>query len=57
MVDNQKTGPVILYPDAIETPFGRAGFDQIQNAYIKEELQKSFINPSITTGSYKVSIR
>ena len=52
----RKLSPVVLYPDAIETPFGRAEFDQIENAYIKEELQKSFIKPSIPTGSYKVLI-
>lgn len=52
----RKTGPVRLYADAIETPYGRAAFADIRNAYIEEEKEKSFINPNIVTGSVKLLI-
>lgn len=44
-----KLGPVRLYHDAIETPFGRVLFDDIRTASIREEGERSFINPDLTT--------
>ena len=52
----RKTGPVRIFTYAIETPYGLATFKNIKNAYMKEETRKSFINPNITTGSYKLLI-
>lgn len=52
----RKTGPVTVFTDAIETPYGRAGFADIQNAYLKKESQSSLINPKLVTGSVRLLI-
>lgn len=40
-----KTGPVVVYQDAIETPFGKAAFSNIKDAYVQASQQPSLIDP------------
>lgn len=43
----RRTGPVMIYAEAIETPYGRVSFDNIRNASIEEEKERSLINQNI----------
>ncbi len=52
----RKTGPVYIYADAIETPYGRADFADIRDAGIKTEKEASLINPNIVTGQTRLLI-
>lgn len=50
----QKLGPVTLYENAIETPYGIVDYPNIRNAYIHIDKQPSMINPSITRKSTRM---
>jgi len=50
----RKISEVRIYADRIETPYGIASFDQIKDARIETERDRSFINPNITTGTYRL---
>ncbi len=41
----RKIGPVNLYANAITTPYGKLPFDKIRSIYIKEEQDKSLLQP------------
>ena len=43
----QKTGPVVIYNDAIETVYGRVSFSQIKNSNIIAAGNRSIINPDL----------
>ena len=51
-----KIGPVIIYTNAITTPYGTVKFARIDNAYIEEQRQPSLVNPSLTRSRYKLLI-
>lgn len=53
---SRKIGPVHIYADRIETPYGSATFDRIRDASIETERERSFVNPNITTRSYRLLI-
>ncbi len=42
---SRKTSDIIIYTDAVETPYGRAEFGNIKNAAIELDKQPSFVNP------------
>ena len=42
----RKTGPVSIYKDAVETPYGRASFAAIKDAYIHADKEPSLIDPN-----------
>jgi hypothetical protein len=42
----QKVGPVKIYRHAVETPYGKAAFQDIKNIYIHLDQQPSRINPN-----------
>ncbi len=46
----KKTGPVRIYADSIETPFGRAAFEDIVNAQIEDYRKPSLVNPAQNRG-------
>ena len=46
----QKTGPVLIYEDAIRTPYGTVPFSEIVKAEIKDNKTTSMINPNLSTG-------
>jgi len=41
----RKIGPVSIDASSITTPYGKLPFDRISNIYIKEEQQKSLLQP------------
>ncbi len=41
----RKIGPVNLYADAIETPYGKLPFEDVGSIYIKMEQEKSLLKP------------
>lgn len=45
-LDLRRTGPVFIYRDAVETPFGKAAFRDISRVYIHLDQQPSRINPN-----------
>ena len=47
----QKTGSVLIYPDAIRTPYGTVKFAEIVKAEMKDNETSSIINPNLATGS------
>jgi hypothetical protein len=52
----QKLSVVRIYADRIETPYGSASFDRIKNAAIETERERSFVNPNLTTDSFRLLI-
>ncbi len=50
----QKTGPVILYAEAVETVYGKVAFAQIKNASITTMGNKSRINPQQQRGGSRL---
>lgn len=46
----KKTGPVRIYADSIETPFGKAAFEDILNAKIEDYRKPSLVNPGQSRG-------
>lgn len=52
----KKIGTVAIYPDAIETSYGRAAFEHIRNAGFKDDKQPSLINPNISRKTTKLLI-
>lgn len=53
---NLKTGPVVLYPDRIETAYGTASFSNIKKAYLLDNRQPSIINPNINRKTVKMLV-
>lgn len=43
--EQQKIGPVLIFENAISTPYGKADFQNIRNAHIEVTRQKSWVNP------------
>jgi hypothetical protein len=52
----RKVGPVSVFADAIETPYGKANFADIRNAFIETETERSLLNANITTASVRLLI-
>lgn len=50
----QKTGPVIIYADAIETTYGKSSFRDIKNASITVAGNKSLVNPNQQRGATRL---
>jgi len=50
----QKTGPVIVFTDAVETVYGRVSFDQLKNASITTMGNQSRINPQQQRGGSRL---
>ncbi|MBX2875990.1 MAG: hypothetical protein KTR30_27970 [Saprospiraceae bacterium] len=46
----QKTGPVLIYADAVETTYGKSYFRDIKNASITVAGNKSLVNPNQQRG-------
>lgn len=42
----RKTGPVAIYEDAVETPYGKAAFRTMKDAYIHADNEPSLIDPA-----------
>jgi len=52
----RKAGPVAIYADAVETPYGKAAFDAIKDAYIYADKQASFIDPGRSVRTTKILV-
>lgn len=52
----RKTGPVTLYQDAIETPYGKASFGAIKDAYIHADREPSLIDPARAVRTTKMLV-
>jgi len=52
----RKIGPVSLYADAITTPYGKLPFNKINNIYIKEEKEKSLLQPQGNNKSIRLLV-
>ena len=52
----RKTSPVAIYEDAVETPYGKAAFNTIKDAYIYADKQSSFIDPSRSVRTTKMLV-
>ncbi len=50
----KKTGPVIIYVDAIETTYGKSFFRDIKNASITVAGNKSLVNPNQQRGATRL---
>lgn len=50
----RKVGPVHLYEDHMETPYGTVAYTDISNAYIYVDKEPSFVNPNITRRSTRL---
>ncbi len=50
----QKTGPVLIYADAVETTFGKSYFQDIKNASITVAGNQSLINPNQQRGATRL---
>ena len=50
----RKTGPVYLYKEAIETPYGKTSYDKIRRAYIDLNGKTSLVSPGTTTKSVRM---
>ena len=52
----QKSGPVAVYADAVETPYGRAAFSTVKDAYIHVDNQPSLISPGRNVRTTKMLV-
>ncbi|MCO6493379.1 MAG: hypothetical protein J5I98_33470 [Phaeodactylibacter sp.] len=52
----RKTGPVVIYADAVETPFGKAPFEAIKDAYIHADSQPSVVNPGRAVRTTRIMV-
>lgn len=52
----RKMGPVTLYKNSMETPYGVIAYPDISNAYIYVDKQPSIVNPNITRRSSRMLI-
>ncbi len=52
----RKTGPVSLYENAVETPYGRTAFNTIKDAYIHADREPSLINPARSVRTTKMLV-
>lgn len=52
----RKLGPVTLYENSMETPYGTVAYPDIRNAYIHVDKQPSIVNPNITRRSTRMLI-
>lgn len=50
----QKIGPVVVYSEQMETPYGTVAFDDITRAYIEMNGKRSLVNPGATTNSVRM---
>lgn len=50
----KKTGPVLIYENAIETTFGKSYFQDIKNASITVAGNKSLVNPNQQRGATRL---
>jgi hypothetical protein len=49
----RKIGPVRIYADAVRTPYGLAVFENIRNAAIQTEQDRSRVNPTFVRKEYR----
>lgn len=52
----EKTGPVHFYAAGIQTPYGKVKFQEIRNAYIHQDKEKSLVNPNVVTRATNILV-
>ena len=52
----RKTGPVAVYKDAVETPYGKAAFSNFKDAYIYADNQPSLVSPGRSVRTTKILV-
>ena len=50
----QKIGPVLVYSEQMETPYGMVVYDNISRAYIELNGKRSMVNPGATANSVRM---
>ena len=50
----KKTGPVLIYADAVETSYGKSYFRDVKNASITVAGNKSLVNPNQQRGATRL---